>query len=204
MGLPVNGYAISFHLFGFSLNFLNCFNSESFSLSFSLDLFLVIWFQIECSSSSFFFLISALYVFNSALYVDSGHHCLPRHPSPSLYLECPLGLFCIPLLSTQQVETSLSFTSFVPLLQIIVFHFLIFIFFQICSGVSFFFSVESTSQFPYSPCWLKAEDIDITGVCSVIVLSDYAYRFSYSFSSMSCFTYIQIHNFFQSYGESLF
>ena len=148
-------------------------------------------------------------MFNSALYVDSGHHCLPRHPSPSLYLECPLGLFCIPLLSTQQVETSLSFTSFVPLLQIIVFHFLIFISFfkYVLVFHFFFFSVESTSQFPYPPCWLKAEDIDITGVCPVIVLSDYTYRFSYSFSSMSCFTYIQIHNFnefFQSYGESLF
>ena len=149
-------------------------------------------------------------MFSSALYVNSGHHGLPRHPSPSLYLGCPLGLFCIPLLSTQQVRTSLRFTSFVPLLQITVLHLLIFVclFFQICSGVFvFFFSVESTSWFPYPPSWLRAEDADTTGVCSVIVLPDYTYRFSQFFSHMSCFTYTQIHKFnefFQSYGESLF
>lgn len=110
LGLPVNEYDISFHLFGFSLNFLNCFNSKWFSLSLSLDLFL---FDLKWNVL-FYFLISALYVFSSALYVNSGHHGLPRHPSPFLYLGCPLGRFCIPLLSTQQVGTSLSFTSLVP------------------------------------------------------------------------------------------
>ena len=151
-------------------------------------------------------------MFSSALYVNSGHHGLPRHPSPSLYLGCPLGRFCTPLLSTQQVGTSLRFTSLVPLLQITVLHLLIFVgfFFKyilVFFVFWFFFPVESTSQFPYPPSWLKAEDIDTTGVCSVIVLPDYTYRFSVFFSRMSCFTYTQIHNFnefFQSYGESLF